>query len=125
MEYNTILKINGCVPPTPDENGIIITSEKLWSEDTGRSSSGLLVGDLIAIKTTIEIHWHKMKGADVDLLDKAINDINAPFFEVEYYNQNGVYSKGTFYSASTTYNQRSYTKDGIVYSELVVKLVEQ
>lgn len=41
--------------PVPDE--ITINNEIIWSSNTGRSSTGKMIGDVIAEKNTLGISW--------------------------------------------------------------------
>lgn len=125
MAYEKILKINGFIPPAPDEGGITIGVEKIWSENTGRSASGRMVGDIKAIKTVLDISWSKMSAADVSALDAAVNDIYSPFFSVEYYDQSGSKQNKTFYAAPNSYVQKKYSLNGIEYSDISIQLIEQ
>ena len=125
MVYEQILKINNFIPPAPDEGGIKIGVEKIWSDNTGRSASGLMIGDIKAIKAVLDITWSKLKSQDVVDLDKAINALSSPFFPVEYYDQQGKLQTKTFYAAPNTYTQKKYTKDGIQYVDISIQLIEQ
>lgn len=125
MAYEKILKINNYVPPAPDEGGIKISVEKIWSESTGRSASGLMIGDIKAIKTVIDISWEGLDASAVAGLDDAINDINSPFFSVEFYDQKGEYKSKMFYAAPNSYTQKKYTDEGIEYSDVSVQMIEQ
>ena len=53
----TNLTINGVEMPNPAMEGVTISTEKIWSANTGRSASGKMVGTIIATKTTISIKW--------------------------------------------------------------------
>lgn len=125
MEYKKILKINGFEPPAPDEGGIKIGVEKIWSDNTGRSASGLMIGDIKAIKTVLDISWHKLKDSEVLNLDEAINSVDKPFFLVEYYDQKGVLQTKTFYAAPNSYTQKKYDRNGIKYADISIQLIEQ
>lgn len=125
MLYNDILTINGYHPPAPTEGGIKIGVEPIWSSNTGRSASGLMLGDIIAVKTTLDITWKKMTQAQVSQLDNAIHNINTPFFDVSYYNQDGDNITKTFYASPNSYNQKKYTENGIMFSDISIKLIEQ
>lgn len=52
--YPTI-QANGVTLPSPDE--IKIADEIIWSANTGRSTTGKMVGDVVAEKQTIDIQW--------------------------------------------------------------------
>lgn len=125
MAYEQILKINGFIPPAPDEGGIKIGVEKIWSDNTGRSASGLMIGDIKAIKTVLDISWSKLSAQEVSELDDAINSLLSPFFSVEFYDQKGILKNRTFYAAPNTYTQKKYKKNGIEYADVHIQLIEQ
>ena len=56
--------IDGVTMPTPAFSGLTIKKEKIWSNNTGRVANGDMVGDLIAIKYTLEITWPMLSRAD-------------------------------------------------------------
>ena len=49
------IKANNVLLPSPDE--VKTGDEIIWSANTGRSSTGLMIGDVVAEKMTIEISW--------------------------------------------------------------------
>lgn len=50
-----VIKANGVTLPSPDE--ISTSDEIIWSANTGRSSTGKMIGDVIAEKKTIAVKW--------------------------------------------------------------------
>ncbi|MBQ9613961.1 MAG: hypothetical protein IJV14_15460 [Lachnospiraceae bacterium] len=52
--YPTI-QANGVTLPSPDE--LKIADEIIWSANTGRSTTGKMIGDVVAEKQTIDIQW--------------------------------------------------------------------
>lgn len=49
------IRADGRLLPSPVE--ISTTDEIIWSANTGRSSTGLMIGDVVAKKMTINIKW--------------------------------------------------------------------
>lgn len=49
------ISANNVTLPSPTE--ISTTDEIIWSSNTGRSTSGKMIGDVVAEKKTIEIKW--------------------------------------------------------------------
>jgi hypothetical protein len=127
LAYNKTLTINGWTPPNPKEGGFIISKEPIWSENTGRVASGLMVGDIIATKTTLEISWSKMTQADVNSLNNAIRSDSNPFFKVRYCNESGTIVTKSFYAAPNSYSRKRYTKgrEDIIYSDVSIRLIER
>ena len=72
---------NGVTMPTPALGGLTIKKEKVWSNNTGRVANGDMVGDLIAIKYTLEITWPMLSRADAAKIDAAISPA---FFNVTF-----------------------------------------
>lgn len=125
MAYSTLLKINTWTPPAPKESGFIIGKEKIWSQNTARVASGLMVGDIITVKTTLEISWSKLKQTDIMLLDNAINNTKVPFFDVTYCDEYGKSVTKQFYAAPNSYTRKVYEKDDIRYSDVSIRLIER
>ena len=75
--------------PTPAEEGVTVSSEKIWSQDTGRTSSGKMVGTIIGIKKTISIKWPPLTPSEVDTIESAVSDVNNPFTSLKYTDING------------------------------------
>lgn len=73
--------IDGVTMPTPALGGLTIKKEKVWSNNTGRVANGDMVGDLIAIKYTLEITWPMLSRADAAKIDAAISPA---FFNVTF-----------------------------------------
>jgi hypothetical protein len=73
--------IDGVTMPTPAISGLTIKKEKIWSNNTGRVANGDMVGDLIAIKYTLEITWPMLSRADTAKIDAAISPA---FFNVTF-----------------------------------------
>lgn len=91
-----------------------------------------MVGDIKAIKATLSITWSKLTQAELDGLDKAINNPNNPFFPITYVDQSGNEITKTFYSdSSIEYTRQKYrnNKDGdytdIFYTDVSIYFVEQ
>lgn len=78
------IKINGTAMPAPIQ--ISDTDEIIWSSDTGRNSSGDMVGTVIASKRTFAITWGVLDYQQVALLrSKAV----AGFFPLSITDDSG------------------------------------
>ena len=56
------ISANGVTLPSPIEIG---TSEEIiWSANTGRSTSGLMIGDVVAEKRTLNLRWGVITAAE-------------------------------------------------------------
>lgn len=137
MPYSKVLKINDYTPPAPDEGGVVIGRQKIWSENTKRNANCKMVGDIKAIKATLSITWSKLTQAELYGLDKAINKTDNPFFPITYVDQAGNEITKKFYSdSSIEYTRQKYRKTynhetgewehtDIFYTDVTVNFVEQ
>lgn len=67
---NTVLWLDGVAMPTPSK--LTITKNKVWSKNTGRSSTGTFIGDIVAIKDKLQIEWKTMSQENSALLDSIV-----------------------------------------------------
>ena len=73
MEY--ILKAGNVILPAPVS--ITTADELIWSSDTGRTMSGLMIGDVIAEKKTISVKWEFLTASDTAIIK---NNLCSGFF---------------------------------------------
>ncbi|MCD8142028.1 MAG: hypothetical protein LUD83_01895 [Clostridiales bacterium] len=99
----TDLTIGGVTMPTPALEGLTISSEKIWSSDTGRSSSGKMLGTIVAIKTTVKIKWPTLTMAEVAVIEAAVSDADNPFVAMQYTDMTGKTVTKTVYFGTPTY----------------------
>lgn len=132
MQYSTVLKINNYTPPTPDEGGVKIGKQKIWSENTRRNAKCNMVGDVKAIKTTLSITWSKLTQSQLTSLDSKINNPDKPFFPITYVEQSGEEVTKTFYSdSSIEYTRKKYRRNSngeytdIYYTDVTVNFIEK
>ncbi len=117
------LKINGVTMPTPALQGVTLSSNKVWSADTGRTSSGKMVGTLVAVKAKIEIKWPPLTFAQVALIEAAVS--GDAFVPVQYTDMSGTTVTKTMYFGTPSYTQYSWC-DGVCYvTDVSVDGVEQ
>ena len=77
------LKINGTLVRSPKTGGITRKSEKVWSKNTGRTTSGRMQGTIVAIKKTISISWPPLTQAEQELIESLVSNKNLPFATLE------------------------------------------
>ena len=82
-KVSSTFKINGTNMPEPKYGGIGVTDEPVWSSNTGRSSTGKMIGDIVAWKTTVEVAWPPLTYAHAKLLRDAIRNAGE-FFTITY-----------------------------------------
>ena len=127
-----MLKINNYTPPAPDEVGVKIGKQKIWSENTRRNAKCNMVGDVKAIKTTLSITWSKLAQSQLTSLDSKINNPDEPFFPITYVDQSGKEVTKTFYSdSSIEYTRKKYRRNSngeytdIYYTDVTVNFIEK
>lgn len=82
-KISNIFKINGVNMPEPKMGGIVVTDEPIWASNTGRSSTGKMIGDIVAWKTTVEVSWPPLSYAHAKILRDAIKNAGE-FFSITY-----------------------------------------
>ena len=60
------ITVGGTALPSPVE--LTVSDEIIWSANTGRAASGLMVGDVVAEKRTLAIRWGVLTKAELDLI---------------------------------------------------------
>lgn len=117
------LKFGGVDMPDPALNGLTYKPEKIWSKNTGRGADARMLGDVIAIKMTLQIKWNILSDAQVVKIDAAITPA---FFPVYFKNpRTGKYETKTFYADAPTYPVYSYVSGLPAYNGVAVDLIEQ
>ena len=108
--------------PEPDSI-LTIKKEKVWSNNTGRVANGDMVGDLIAIKYTLEITWPMLSRADAAKIDAAISPA---FFNVTFTDP-GSNSRITkrCYSNTPSYPVYSYVDGVKTYKGVGATLIQK
>lgn len=117
------LKINGYNPPAPDKEGYVVTENKIWSKNTGRTASGLMVGDIVSRKYSVCLTWSDLSQDIVKKIDEAIN--SKAFFSVTFENHRGETLTRKFYSDDPAYGKKVYKNGAFFYSSFTVILTEK
>ena len=111
------LYINSKKMPTLALEGVVISREKIWSANTGRTAAGKMVGTVVAVKTTIKIKWPPLTPDQVAVIESAVSDGDNPFVPVKFTDATGVTVTKTMYFGTPTYtvyswaNGRQYLRD--------------
>lgn len=119
------LYINGVQMPTPALEGMTITSEKIWSANTGRSTSGKMLGTVVAVKTTISITWPPLTFAQAALIEAAVSDKDHPFVPVKYTDMAGNTVTKTMYFGTPSYTVYSHAANLQMIKDLTVDGIER
>lgn len=102
------LYIDGVEMPAPALEGLTITSNKMWSANTGRlETSGEMVGTIVAVKTKIEIKWPLLPMEKVRLIESALTSLT-PFHILKYTDMTGTTHEKTVYFGDPSYTVVSY-----------------
>lgn len=105
---------------------INITKEKIWSANTKRTTSGSLVGDIVAIKTKIAVKFPPMNDNTAALLESVVSNEDKPFFTMKFIDpKTKAQASKTVYAGTPTYPVYSYA-DGLPrYVGVGVDFIEQ
>lgn len=120
-----MFRINGVTVHEPAKEGVAITDEPIWASNTGRAASGLMTGDFIGWKTTVEVTWPPLKYADALLIRDTIKNAG-PFFTVEYNDGSSSTSVSkTVYASNVPRSLYSLVPGHQWYSGVTVTFIEQ
>lgn len=108
------LYINGVKMPDPALEGVTVSREKIWSSNTGRTTSGKMTGTVVAVKTTLKIKWPVLTPAQVATIEGAVSDPDNPFVPVKYTDATGSTVTKTMYFGTPSYTVYSWA-NGIQY----------
>lgn len=113
--------------PNPVENGIKLSKNKIWSDNTGRDTNGRMTGTIKAIITKLEIQWENLTQAEADLIDSVVSDASTPFTTVSYVDVNGKDKTIEAYFGDPTYSIRNYdvNKKQQTYDSVSVSTIQQ
>lgn len=117
------LKFDGVTMPTPSD--IKFENNKIWSENTGRSANGYLVGDIIGIKKKILITWTHLNGDQVDLINSYISNVYRPFFDVEVIDETFTSRTYNVYAGDVSYDTLSWDGNMQFTKNVTVNLIER
>ena len=117
------LYINGVRMPDPALEGVTIGREKIWSSNTGRTTSGKMVGTVVAVKTTLKIKWPPLTPAQTAVVENAVS--GSAFVPVTFTDATGSTVTKTMYFGTPSYTVYSWA-DGVQYiKDVTVNGIEQ
>lgn len=119
------LFFNDVEVPAPTDGGVKIKNNKIWSNNTGRSSNCVMVGDIRAIKKTISLQWYHLTPEQTALINSFISNLGRPFFKVTMYDE--AYQPRTIsvYAGDPTYDVWGWDEKRQFCKGLAVDLIEQ
>ena len=113
------LTAGGVEMPCPVE--IKLNNEIIWSANTGRSSTGTMVGDVVAEKQTVEITWGILTGSQARRIKQYMV---TGFFDIEINLDETISFTG--YRSTLSLQFLGILSDGIsYYKSVTVSLIEQ
>ncbi|MGM0215467.1 hypothetical protein [Enterococcus sp. AZ109] len=108
--------VSGVVLPSPTEIGT--SDEVIWSSNTGRNASGLMVGDLITEKKTVSIKWGLLTQSELNIIK---NRLPSGFFTAQILGETLTVYRGNIQS-----DFLGELSDGITYYRSAsVSLIQQ
>lgn len=120
MNENEILKSGDVVLPPPVS--VSVDDEIIWTEDTGRTLAGDMVGDIVAEKKKLKIKWGFLQESEVSLIR---NRLIAGFFPVTF-RDDGVDITITSYRGTLSKEQIGRLGDGVFwYRSANVEIIQQ
>lgn len=95
----------------PDPVSISVNDEIIWTADTGRTLSGLMIGDVVAEKKNVSIKWGILPEKDVVLIKKTLV---AGFFSFTF-RDDGMNITIESYRGTMSKEQLGWIGDGLFY----------
>lgn len=115
-----ILASGGIALPPPVS--ISVDDEIIWSEDTGRTLAGDMVGDVIAEKKKLSIKWQFLQEREVEVIKKLLI---TGYFPVTF-RDDGIDITISAYRGTLSKEQIGMLGDGIFwYRSVSVNLIQQ
>ena len=119
---NTVLWLDGVAMPTPSK--LTITKNKVWSKNTGRSSTGTFIGDIVAIKDKLQSEWKTMSQENSALLDSIVENTSIRVKYVDPSDSKGRTVEKVMYANDPSYPVYSYVDGFSRYTGVGVNLIE-
>lgn len=119
------LIVDGVQLPTPALGGMTITTNKMWSANTGRlESSGEMVGTIIATKRKIEIKWPPLSMEKAKIIEDVVSSM-VPFHTLQYTDMTGITGEIQVYFGDPTYNLYAYSPGIQFANDVTVSAIEK
>lgn len=105
----------------PAPVSISVSDEIIWTSDTGRTLSGLMVGDPVAEKKTVSIKWGIL--AESEML-QIKNTLTVGFFPISF-RDDGVDLTIESYRGNLSKEQLGWLGDGFYYKSASVDIIQR
>lgn len=99
----------------PDPVSVSVNDEIIWTSDTGRTLSGMMIGDVVDEKKNVSIKWGILPESDVVLIKKALTAGFIPFT----FRDDGMEITIESYRGTLSKEQLGWIGDGIFYYKSV------
>lgn len=117
---------NGVLLPSPST--VNIDNNKIWSDNTGRSVTAKMIGDIIAKKKKFAITWELVKESQLKIIEENLSTIEHPFVDFAIRDSETKEDSCNIkvYDGVLKAKMESWLYDGeTVYTGVSVELVEQ
>lgn len=120
------LYVNSTKLPTPMLGGLVMTTNKIWSANTGRlESTGEMAGTIVAIKRKVEIKWPPLSMEEVAIIETAVSDKTKPFSTLRYVDMTGKENSIQVYFGDPSYTIYSYSHGNQRVENVTVSAIEK
>ena len=112
--------------PTTDEDGLLAVPHNIFSKNTGRTASALMVGDIIAVKWELTISWSQLSSAEIKTISDAINA--QTYFPVKFPKpgtEDQYYTKTFLLNGDFSYPFSIKNENGTTFKGVTLNVVEQ
>lgn len=117
--------INNVEVATPKIGGITVTDEPIWASNTGRSSTGKMIGDIVAWKTTVAVSWPPLSFDEAKKIRDTVKNAG-PFFVIKYYDFDAKTMVGkTVYANKLPRTLYSLADKNQRYKDITITFIEQ
>lgn len=119
------LFVDGVQLPTPALEGVTITTNKMWSANTGRlENSGEMAGTIVALKRKIEIKWPDLTMEKAKVIEDAVSSMT-PFHILRYTDMAGQTVEIPVYFSDPSYTIYAYSEGIQRVSGVTISAIEK
>ncbi len=76
------LELNGVEMPAPMADGVDLSTEHIWSKNTGRNGRGTMIGTVNVDKRTVTIKWPPLTEDQVALIEANVSRPGRPWVRI-------------------------------------------
>lgn len=121
----TELTVDGTVLPTPKQEGLVFSTNKIWSSNTGRlEQTGNMAGTIVCLKRKVEISWPPLTWSQVAVIESAVSNLTN-WHTLQYTDMTGTTQTMTVYFGDPRYTQYSWADGKQYVLDVQVSAIEQ